>query len=95
MVILTALVAANFVGPEVTLSAFLFSIVDVKLSIALAVAYVEKYREKMRRNGRDRRNPCGRRNAFFAAPRRDSERLAFVAAFRTIDLGLVSMIEEF
>lgn len=39
---LTALVAANFVGPADTVSAFLFSIVEVKVSIAFAVAYVEK-----------------------------------------------------
>lgn len=42
MLMLTALVAANLVGPDVTVLAFLFSTVEVNVSILLAVKYVEK-----------------------------------------------------
>lgn len=71
MLMFTVDVAANLAGPALTLSAFLFSTVLVRVSIVLAVAYVEKYRPKMSRKGFEARKLCGRSNAALLAARRD------------------------
>lgn len=49
--ILTEEVAMNLVLPEVTAEAFFDETVEDIVSTVFAVAYVEKYRAKMRRNG--------------------------------------------
>lgn len=52
---LTADVAANFPAPELTVFAGLFCIVLDNVSMLFAVKYVEVYRPKIRRNGREAR----------------------------------------
>lgn len=60
------------------------------VSMLLAVKYVEKYKEKMRRNGFEARNRCGVRRAGVMARFKQRVSEVPVAAFSTIDLSSVS-----
>ena len=60
---LTAEVARNLVVLLETVDDDLFLTVFDSVSAEFAVKYVEKYSEKMRRNGRDAMKACGRLKA--------------------------------
>jgi hypothetical protein len=86
MLMLTAEVATNFVGPAVTFEAGFDCTVEFIVSMPFATKYVLKYSPKMRRNGFEIRNVCGRVIAGRRAWKKHDLKLVFVAAFSMMDL---------